>query len=117
MELPDLQKYKDIFTDQRFTEKISRIAKRAGAKLVYAALILYYTLKSDKVSIKDKAISKKIEIAKLLSEIMARKDSKAAVGEEAKGASVFDVNNVKKLIRNFSAEENNKIKTIELNKK
>ena len=56
MELPDLQKYKDIFTDQRFTEKISRIAKRAGAKLVYAALILYYTLKSDKVSIKDKAI-------------------------------------------------------------
>ena len=56
MELPDLQKYKDIFTDQRFTEKISRIAKRAGAKLVYAALILYYTLKSDKVAIKDKAI-------------------------------------------------------------
>ena len=56
MELPDLQKYKDIFTDQRFTEKISRIAKRAGAKLVYAALILYYTLTSDKVSIKDKAI-------------------------------------------------------------
>ena len=56
MELPDLQKYKDVFTDQRFTEKISRIAKRAGAKLVYAALILYYTLKSDKVSIKDKAI-------------------------------------------------------------
>ena len=56
MELPDPQKYKDIFTDQRFTEKISRIAKRAGAKLVYAALILYYTLKSDKVSIKDKAI-------------------------------------------------------------
>lgn len=56
MELPDLQKYKDIFTDQRFTEKISRIAKRAGAKLVYAALILYYTLKSDKVSVKEKAI-------------------------------------------------------------
>ena len=56
MELPDLQKYKDIFTDQRFTEKISRIAKRAGAKLVYAALILYYTLKSAKVSIKAKAI-------------------------------------------------------------
>ena len=30
--------------------------KRAGAKLVYAALILYYTLESDKVSTKDKAI-------------------------------------------------------------
>ena len=37
-------------------EKISRIAKRAGSKLVYAALILYYTMQSDKVSFKDKAI-------------------------------------------------------------
>ena len=41
---------------QKFAEKISRIAKRAGAKLVYAALILYYTLQSDKVSKSDKAI-------------------------------------------------------------
>ena len=32
------------------------MAKRAGAKLVYAALVLYYTLQSDKVSVKDKAI-------------------------------------------------------------
>ena len=37
-------------------DKISKIAKRAGAKLVYAALILFYTLQSDKISIKDKAI-------------------------------------------------------------
>jgi len=36
--------------------KISHIAKRAGAKLVYVALVLYYTLQSDKVSLKDKAI-------------------------------------------------------------
>ena len=32
------------------------MAKRAGAKFVYAALVLFYTLQSDKVSIKDKAI-------------------------------------------------------------
>lgn len=56
MELPDFMSYKDHFTDSGFVEKISRIAKRAGAKLVYAALILYYTLESDKVSYKDKAI-------------------------------------------------------------
>lgn len=54
--LPDFMKYKDKFTDNGFVEKISRVAKRAGAKLVYVALILYYTLQSDKVSIKDKAI-------------------------------------------------------------
>ncbi|EHO72857.1 hypothetical protein HMPREF9140_00617 [Prevotella micans F0438] len=56
MELPDFQQYKSKFSQKAFIDKIQRIAKRAGAKLVYAALILYYTLESDKVSVKDKAI-------------------------------------------------------------
>ena len=56
MELPDFMNYGGKFSKRDFTEKIARIAKRAGAKLVYAALILYYTLQSDKVSKKDKAI-------------------------------------------------------------
>ena len=56
MELPDFMSYANKFSSSDFTEKISRIAKRAGAKLVYAALILYYTLQSDKVSAKDKAM-------------------------------------------------------------
>ena len=56
MEIPDFMKYSGKFTNTGFTEKISRVAKRAGAKLVYAALVLYYTLQSDKVSVKDKAI-------------------------------------------------------------
>lgn len=56
MNLPDFMSYSSKFTNGEFIEKISRIAKRAGAKLVYAALILYYTLQSDKVAVKDKAI-------------------------------------------------------------
>lgn len=56
MDLPDFMSYSNKFTTSGFIEKISRIAKRAGAKLVYAALILYYTLQSDKISVKDKAI-------------------------------------------------------------
>ena len=48
--------YANKFSQSEFVEKISRIAKRAGAKLVYAALILFYTLQSDKISTKDKAI-------------------------------------------------------------
>ena len=56
MELPDFMSYANRFSASDFTEKISRIAKRAGAKLVYAALILYYTLQSDKVSTKEKAV-------------------------------------------------------------
>ena len=56
MELPDFMSYANKFSQSEFTEKIARIAKRAVAKLVYAALILYYTLQSDKVSKTDKAI-------------------------------------------------------------
>lgn len=56
MEIPDFMSYSNKFTNGEFLEKIAKIAKRAGAKLVYIALVLYYTLQSDKVSIKDKAI-------------------------------------------------------------
>ena len=54
--LPDFMKYKDGYTSEKFVDKISRVAKRAGAKFVSVSLILYYTLQSDNVSLKDKAI-------------------------------------------------------------
>ena len=56
MDVHDFMQYSNKFTKGEFVEKISRIAKRAGAKLVYAALVLFYTLQSDKVTLKDKAI-------------------------------------------------------------
>ena len=56
MELPEFMKYADKFSKREFVEKIARIAKSAGAKLVYAALILYYTLQSNKVSATNKAM-------------------------------------------------------------
>ena len=56
MELPDCMIYANKFSQNDFVEKISRVAKRAGAKLVYASLILFYTLQSDKIGMKDKAI-------------------------------------------------------------
>ncbi|MBR0258857.1 MAG: DUF1232 domain-containing protein [Prevotella sp.] len=56
MELPDFMNYANKFSKKDFVEKIARIAKGAGAKLVYAALILYYTLQSDKVSATNKAM-------------------------------------------------------------
>lgn len=56
MELPDFMNYSNKFSKKDFVEKIARIAKGAGAKLVYAALILYYTLQSDKVSATNKAM-------------------------------------------------------------
>ena len=56
MELPDFMSYSNKFSQKDFVDKIARIAKRAGAKLIYAALLLYYTLQSDRISTKDKAI-------------------------------------------------------------
>ena len=56
MELPEFMSYANKFSQSDFVEKISRVAKRAGSKLVYAALILFYTLQSDKISVKEKAI-------------------------------------------------------------
>ena len=56
MELPDFMSYASKFSQTDFVEKIARIAKRAGAKLVYAALILYYTLQSNKISAANKAM-------------------------------------------------------------
>ena len=56
MELPDFMSYANKFSPSEFVDKITKIAKRAGAKLTYVALILFYTLQSDKVSTADKAI-------------------------------------------------------------
>ena len=56
MELPDFMSFANKFSPSDFVDKVARIAKRAGAKLVYAALILYYSLQSDKVSMADKAL-------------------------------------------------------------
>lgn len=56
MELPDFMNYAGKFSQSDFVEKIARIAKRAGAKLVYAALILFYTLQSKEVSTSNKAL-------------------------------------------------------------
>ena len=56
MELPDFMSYSDKFSPKGFVDKISRVAKRAGAKLVYSALVLYYMLQSQNVTVKEKAI-------------------------------------------------------------
>lgn len=51
-----IEKYGKCFSQQKFVEKISRIAKRAGAKLVYVALVLYYALLGNEVSTRDKML-------------------------------------------------------------
>lgn len=46
MEAPkDIEKYEKHYNEDRFWTKVVRVAKRAGVKLVYAALLLYYVMK------------------------------------------------------------------------
>lgn len=48
------EKYRKFFSDERFWGKLRTAAAKAGASVVYAALVLYYVLKSSDVPLKMK---------------------------------------------------------------
>ncbi len=54
--IPDItkEKYRRYFSDSEFWNKLRTVAVKAGAAVTYPALLLYYVLKSDKVSLKYK---------------------------------------------------------------
>ena len=57
--LPDirvLSRFDDWYSRTKLFDKISRVAKKAGVKGVYAALLLYYALADGKVPLRDKVI-------------------------------------------------------------
>jgi uncharacterized membrane protein YkvA (DUF1232 family) len=52
----DFEKYSSKYTDQKLFEKLKKFAMKAGKKLVYVVLLLYYTLQKDNVPKKVKAV-------------------------------------------------------------
>ena len=55
MEPPkDIEKYQGHYNENKFLAKLPKVARKAGVKLVYAALLLYYVLRSKTVSNADK---------------------------------------------------------------
>ena len=52
----DTSEYEQHYDENSFWNKVLNIAKKAGIKVIYVALLLYYTLKSSHVSNTDKAI-------------------------------------------------------------
>lgn len=55
MEEPkDVEKYASLYSENKFWEKLKGFAKKAGLKVVYVALQLYYVLTSDTCSREDK---------------------------------------------------------------
>lgn len=77
----------------------------------------YGKIINDYLSIKDKAISKKVEIAKLLTEILNHNGNVGgAVNDSVAVRQSFDLTKIKEMVKNMHSE-NEKTKTIELNKK
>lgn len=52
----NLEKYASFFTDDKFWHKLARALKKAGIKVVYAALVLFYSLQDSRISKKDKLL-------------------------------------------------------------
>lgn len=50
-----LQKYEKEYSEDGLWKKIGTVAKKAGLKVIYSALLLYYALQSPQVSLGDKA--------------------------------------------------------------
>lgn len=51
----DIEKYQEHYSENSFGRKLPKVARKAGSKLVYCALLLYYVLKSPMVSKADKS--------------------------------------------------------------
>lgn len=47
---------KKKFEELTFWEKVAEMAKKAGLKVIYAALLLYYVMMAESTSIKDKTL-------------------------------------------------------------
>lgn len=51
----NVEQYESHYSEAKFGAKLPRVARKAGSKLVYCLLLLYYVLKSPTVSRGDKS--------------------------------------------------------------
>lgn len=50
----NIEKYQKYYSDSRFWRKVLTLGRKAGLKVVYAALLLYYLMVDGSVPVKDK---------------------------------------------------------------
>ena len=55
MDENEIQRFEKHYDDDAFWAKLQKFARKAGIKVSYAALLLYYVLKSPTTSTKDRA--------------------------------------------------------------
>ena len=54
-EIRDIERYRSNYSDKKLWNKVTTVAKKAGLKVTYAVLLLYYVAKYPNVSITEKA--------------------------------------------------------------
>ena len=55
MDIEENSDYARNYSDNSFWNKVLNIAKKAGIKIIYLALLLYYALNSNNLSLRDRA--------------------------------------------------------------
>jgi len=128
IEINDIQNIRDLLqnaynlADEQIIQAQNEINKMANATQLQEESIdgkaKYGKIINDYLGVKDKAISKKIDIAKILTDIHNHNgDVKEALenGTQSKGMD-FNFDDIKKMI-DESYEDKEKTKTIQLNKK
>ncbi|WP_420837802.1 YkvA family protein [Bacillus mesophilus] len=55
MNTEDLNQHEKHFSEEKFWTKVQKFSKKAGTSVVYAVLLLYYTLQKPEVPLKVKA--------------------------------------------------------------
>ena len=106
--------------DEQLIQSQNEISKLSSStKLqeeIMEAKAKYAKAMNDYLGMKDKAISKKIEIARLLTEIIKHNgDSKNGGAEESSKSMTFDFSKIREMVNNTVNDK--KTETIELKKK
>lgn len=55
VKIEEVEEYRQHFNEKELWEKVSKVARKAGIKVVYACLLLYYALRSPDISLQAKA--------------------------------------------------------------
>jgi len=128
IELNDVQNIKDLLqitydlADEQLKQAQDEINKLANSTRLQEEVMdsksRYAKAMNDYMGIKDKAISKKLEIAKLMSEILNKSNSLQGESDSVIASKqTLDLSKIKEMVKTMHNESKEQIKTIELNKK
>ena len=120
--LRDLLQEAYFLADAQIQEAQNEINKMANATKLQEETIegkaKYGKIINDYLGVKDKAISKKLEISKILSDLMKINNDINNISKDGGNVKMesFDFEHIKKMVDNSLQGNNQTVKTIEINK-